>query len=148
MKDNLTVSEVARVFAIYMGCGVQHEGRTGKNLGCILWDMDSYAKVYFDVGMHSTELQARVEEVKLILKPVSSIGNEDLIEIAAILYNEPHIKQRPNIQSLIEYTKLTLPDRMGDATCWQLLLERGYAVPLHPWNKTAIELGLAVPSTT
>lgn len=164
--QTLNTEQKARIFAMYWGCKVS-EWHNGKE-----YPFES-ATVDADVMDRVCNTEA---DVKLFLRPLSAITDEDAIEVAKIAgtpINAEILKIRRDRKSWVEieyrwvneipelnnkdgysYSATGVPIKeVGNVACFQYFIQRGYAVPLfvspgHPSNGlTAIELGLAIDST-
>lgn len=135
--NNLTTEQIAKVFAMYLGCDIQGEYLsmdidTGIKISVPL--MRKLAGVYQNGKMMLEGGLFDLSSPKLILRPLSAITDEDT-DIAD--------------EMIIEGIGSAFDDGRFVGLTYPFLIQRGYAVPLfiapnHPDNgKTAIELGIA-----
>jgi hypothetical protein len=152
MADQLTNEEIARVFAMYWGCEVQHRlGETGR-IRSVVQNMAQ--------GYEYTIVNKVIHPHTLLLTPLSKISDEDAIEVAK-MYGYDFSKKSPTASEILKWTKDSL-SHFGYPSAgfgiryidiFQYLIQKGYAVPLffgidHPLNgKTAIEIGIAIDKT-
>lgn len=163
MKAELTNEQIARVFAMYLGCEFKYEENEETS---ILESVDTSGLIGDENRDDSGEGWYGLDDCKLLLTPLSGISDEDAIAIANVRgkrggswacnmakdederqYNIQRGKKR--LQGLWEY------ETSFDASYYiiQYLIQKGYAVPLfievgHPDNgKDAIQLGIAIDKT-
>lgn len=159
--QQLTNEEIARVFAMYLGCKVQdnYNDKIGKLIGIDL-------KKGLEVE-HNIEWSLMQFECKLHLTPLASITDEHCIEIAKFVHTT-NIEINELIQIGMDYinynflnitlnsirsNKLNEFHMQQDIMIFQYLISKEYAVPLwfgvNHWANglTAIELGIAVDKT-
>lgn len=143
MKEKLTNKEIARVFAMYYGCKYRYENVMyvdGVVTGETVIEVLGYGDEYHN----------------LLLTSLSEISDEDARVLVSLVYPDAKHDDAHNLllgRSLV--TRL-INGYIGnrEAIVFQYLISKGYAGPLffapnHPCNgKTAIELGLAISSTT
>lgn len=166
MKEQLSNEEIAKVFAMYLGCIIQHEDdQYAELIGVVNVDAHFIHEKTGSYGYKDVRFTG-----KLLLKSLSEISDEDTIEAFKLQYPafvdcETIIVNEFDIIYLIP--KRTLPtgkekyyDRIMfnvfglHFSAMQFLISKGYAVPLffapNHWanGKTAIELGIAIPETT
>lgn len=171
--SKITEIQTAKIFAMYIGCEIisPHPNEDGEELNGYL------------TGIHG-ELEAEVQYIengdvwehpgyhdykntKLLLTPLSSITDEDAIEICKIDYdifrNTGYSfkvgKKLKNekvvfcIKSDSENEIIPIKLYSVSSLAAQYLISKGYAVPIwlgvdHPLNgKTPIELGIAIDKT-
>jgi len=162
----LTTEQKARVFAHYIGHPVQIMD-TGKQENII--GFRNSDEVMLSGGF------TPISDIRILLKPLSAITDEDAIEVAKIATWDKRTMQCSawigRAIAVHNYTTITPWDDSEHDTAdhrkivtelngyvgalvLQFLIQRGYAVPLfygvgHPFNgKNAIEVGLAIDSTT
>lgn len=148
MENKLTNEELAKVFAMYLGCPIQLEdGQISSKSTWII--ADGYLMVnYNDIG----DSEHICRECRMLLTPLSAITDEDAVEIAflsGIMLRHRYVESEER-QKAINIGKkvkgLSYPTR-------EFLILKGYAVPLwfgiDHWanGKTAIELGIAIDKT-
>ena len=151
MDNKLTNEEIARVFAMYLGCPVRwYKGVhiiTDWGIGCFHEDGELEYKM--TVGKNTFQLHER----RLLLTPLASITDEDASEIKNLL------RASYKFLYIEEYTTQGIANHLLGkkmymySNCFQFLVLKGYATPLFfspgHWanNKTAIELGIAINKT-
>lgn len=145
MDNKLTNQEIAKVFAMYIGCalyirpyGTIHKAKLSGVLPDKIFaqaDGDKAPSFYYTEKC----------ECKLLLKTSYSITDEDAIQVAKFqgwIINEDNLK---NVSWSLQNEFFEI-----DYTTYQYLISKGYAVPLwfgvDHWanGKTAIELGIAI----
>jgi len=173
MNEQLTAEQQTRIFALYLS-----------NMSQTVWDvrdkkeMPLHGVTPFE-GMIQIESDFSGDSVdwwntstcKLLLRPLSAITDEDAIEAVKILIEGSGLTLEESLAGMKDaglswgyifkpFSDLKFATADNDVhpfvvhSCYQLLSQLGYAVPLfiapnHPLNgKTAIELGLAIDSTT
>lgn len=127
MENKLTNEEIAKVFAMYLGCEVTDYsgvGITGMGIdistGISQYGVSTSGENLFDFG-----------KVKLLLTPLSAITDE-------------HDKERTALFNSYDDSGIAYP------FMYQYLISKGYAVPLffgiNHWanGKTAIQLQIAI----
>lgn len=149
--NNLTNEQIARLFAPYIGVQVKLY-KTALNGNARL---EGVSVKTADVNYEGGIMYQPIDNVKLLLTPLSKISDEDAIELAKI-HGYNHIEESiqivreglKNIDSLEAVTNALLFES------YKFLLSSGYDFPQyiepnHPDNgKTLIELGLAIDKTT
>lgn len=141
--EKLSNEEVARVFAMYIGCDIRHSSdNSDKLLGIGRKGECFVAGGYIDA-----------ENAKLLLTPLHKISDEDAIEVAkmyggvrCLLSDDGFLQIIDTNNAVVKYFIIhhDLPSMLS-----QFLTKQGYAIklfiaPNHPANgKTAIELGIA-----
>ncbi|MES2620205.1 MAG: hypothetical protein V4615_05065 [Bacteroidota bacterium] len=139
----LTNEQIARVFGMYLGCEMVH-GR-----------FHGHMEVIKGTGQFRATCSDWWEDVsdnkyKLVLIPLSSITDEDAIEVAKIHGSYSFDGRTFKVRGFKDWLNSGGNIRYN---MYQYLIQQGYAVPLfiapnHPANgKTAIELGLAIEKT-
>lgn len=135
----LTNEEIARVFAVYLGCQCRNGGTLTHSL-----------------ITHCLAAPFGFANTQMALTPLSKISDEDAIEVAKFhipIFGGLEIPKGSDFekQAIREGKKSVL--YCYSAVLFQYLIQKGYAVPLffgvnHPLNgKTAIELNLAIDKT-
>lgn len=139
MEQQLTNKEIARVFAMYIGCDAHF----------YYTNPQAIRKMTLH-RMHQMFKHQYNPDVKLLLTPISKITDEHAIELC-FLNGDPYAKQRTNKKQLIEYIKNNIDYIVNqNSKVFQYLIQQGYTVPLfislnHPCNgKDAIELAIAI----
>jgi hypothetical protein len=153
MKEQLTTEQIARVFAMYLGCPLQtleyvNELNYLSGVEGVYTIRDKEGFVY------------EYDQCKLLLHPISSITDEELEEIAIMWGAAPHLTflTTDRLREMLTNDEADLVEILDDMSmnmlgCFylvQYLTQKGFAIPLyfspnHPCNgKDAIELGLAV----
>jgi hypothetical protein len=147
MEQQLSNKEIARVFAMYLGCEIVYQ----QNHSLVF-------KVSGIVIENIIDENLETPDRLLLLTPLSKITDEHAIEVAKMYYSTEvnctakdgrHIINKYFIKginsSFITYVECFF--------FFQYLIQQGYAVPLyfginHPCNgKDAIELGIAIDKT-
>lgn len=125
----LTKEEIAKVFAMYLGCKVKCS-KSG-----------ALADVY------SPYACADYGYWQLLLTPLSEITDEHAVEVARAFNS---ISKNIDDKSASEYGKSVVEVCMQDVNTYCHLISKGYDVPIwfgiNHWanGKTAIELGIAI----
>lgn len=133
--NKLTDDEKAKVFAMYWGAKVYgdlQDDNESANYGEVDMDFDNFN---FCVS----------ENMRLVLKPLSSISDEHKIAVAKITF--PQATANNDDLAYIGYG-IVRSTGILPANVHQHLIDFGYAVILYPWGKTAIELGIAIEKKT
>jgi acyl-CoA-binding protein len=167
---NLNREQIARVFTMYIGCSCHdvYNDRVGEFSGLYVVNNEYYVQ-------HKIGWTLRQDEIKLLLAPLSSITDEDAIEVVRlcgmpknaevlkVIKTPEHVeveyrwKNKPaELNTKDGYSYSAIASGLRGDNKWEVreyLIQKGYAVPLfiepnHPDNgKTAIELGLAIDKT-
>jgi hypothetical protein len=160
MEQQLSNKEIARVFAMYLGCKIVYQ----QNHSLVF-------KVSGIVIENIIDENLETPDRLLLLTPLSKITDEHAIEVAQLVpfsSNSPNLKTYKTDYEYCMHIKLT-PDSIGfryreykisleklcleNSTVFQYLVQQSYAVPLffginHPCNgKDAITLGVAIDKT-
>lgn len=161
----LTNEEIARVFAMYLGCDIEfvynspyvtwiRENRRANLIG-----VRGIAAVLNPIRRNgkldkNSENHLKVHLCKLLLTPLKNISDEDAIEVAKLkkknIYNEGDEDAPKGRQGLLDYGYGIVITKSFCHEGFQYLMQKGYAVPLffkvNHWanGKTAIELGIAI----
>lgn len=147
----LTKEQQAKVFALYLGCKFKDYGidEEEDNIGELI-AVNSEGFCTDEYGNIDIPFKA----IKLLLRPLSSITDKELVEVAAIHYGY-NIDTAPNRKHLLAYVKKWLPDNIGkhyQMSMWGI--SHHFAIPLfiaigNPLNgKNAVEIGIAEYITT
>lgn len=157
-QEILTKEEIAKVFAMYMDAKVRVclYGYT-TNINAI-----SKGLISLDNSPTNNRPTAFVSQsvwgIRLLLRPLSAITDEDAIEVAKLsLFTgnpEAYVKVGKDIiERVINYKSYTHRRMVFCPEQYLFLISKGYAVPLffapNHWanGKTAIELGIAIDNT-
>lgn len=142
--NKLTNEEIARVFAMYYGCGITH------NKNYTIEVINSY--------MFFSEI---ILKYKLLLTPLSAITDEHAIEVGKMEIPEGGLEYLSHDKKTITFGRYGNDGWMNEYVFFddinnfqhQYLIQQGYAVPLwfgvNHWanGKTAIELEIAIDKT-
>jgi len=138
--EQLTNEEKAKIFAMYLGCKVNDGTSVTETLMGVGYLFNEYHALYAP----KCSATYPIERCKLLLKSLEDITDEDSYKAAeicgidALAYGHPMetvtTSARHNIKDLVEES----------SALHQFLISRGYAVPIYPYNKTAIQLGIAI----
>jgi len=131
----LTNQEIARIFAMYLYTETWHYSD---------WKEDS-------TGVLSGQLLNLVKDTGtkhglLYLTPLEKISDEDAIEVASFYGFKLTGDVTP--ENLASFGRNQVQLDIEKSWLWQFLIQKGYAVPIYPYGKTAIELGIAIDKTT
>lgn len=168
MIENLTNQEIAKVFAMYLGCKVE-EDYSGKSPNGTLTEVNLLAGGTCKV-LHNVEWAFNIEDCKLVLQNLSSITDEHAIALAKMW--QPDYDWEPK-DITEDYLFLTCRDyqmwiwfegelsfeeiyhhseRIAETTtCGNIielidqLREWGYALPYK--DQSLFELGIAIDKT-
>lgn len=148
LADELSHEEIARVFALYVGCDLQCPKSQNPETNGII-KMGHYPD---DIYWTANEYQY----CKLLLKPLLSISDEDALDIGNSYFSDFNKiiakVERSHGMTFLKYHSASVCLTSVDVQHYNIymrLIQLGYAVPLfiapnHLSNgKTAIELGLA-----
>ena len=129
----------AKVFAQYLGCDLKTQ--TGK-VQLVGIHVDNFKRVFDAVVLNGNVThKSEIEGVKLILKPLSDITDEDAVEVAKMLWGN----KMPNLIETIKHQLFTYSVSDVPARCYQLLQSKGYDMPQYLLGgKTLHEAGLAI----
>lgn len=151
MKKELTNEQIARIFAMYLGCELKYEDNSHTTT---LESVSTSGLLGDENRDESGEGWYDASDCKLLLTPLSAISDEDAIEAAKIIRGEGNWHICVGIEIIGRMYKTSMDRATGRyIQLHQFLIQRGYAVPLfiepnHPLNgKTAIKLGLAIDKT-
>jgi len=151
MAEKLTNEEVVKVLGGYLNCEVEFEKE--------LSDPNKIGSGKVRRRIRYYDLDERiVENIKLLITPISAITDEHAIEVADILKYKSEEYFKENLgYSRIDAVKMLLLEKgnyMGQICnilhSYEYLKSKGYDVPLwfgiNHWanGKTAIELGIAI----
>jgi hypothetical protein len=143
-EKNLSNEEVARIFAMYLGCECQ---------------VDEYRYPVNSVGINTgINSMLPLSNARLLLTPLSKISDEDAIEVAKTTgsFTITDTGKPIPIRYLVNEGKMqiqrftTTQKYLFRYDVYRYLVDKGYAVPLYfapnHWanGKTALELGIAV----
>lgn len=144
--NQLTNEEIAKVFAAYLGQPVVYVSEAlidGVSKHPITdWGVSMfYENIYWlVVGKEKYTLQQR----RLLLTSLANISDEDKKAVAKITFPESTANDEDLI--FIGYGIVTSSGVLP-ANVYNYLINKGYAVKLYPWKKTATELGIAIETT-
>lgn len=161
--NQLTNEEIAKVFAMYFPCECRI---TNGNPNQVLF-LQQLGSDFCNVGSHINHIggyRNNYTAVKLLLKSLSNISDEDAVEVAKFAFTEVvnHYQLIEIGKDYINYIFLggSLSNRRSQDVdqfdvnhnfqIYQYLISKGYAVPLffgvNHWanGKTLIELGHAI----
>lgn len=155
---NLTNEEKAKIFAMYLGCEVYTPliNEAEVNMGIVYADVPyGSEKWHLITDKCGSGDYAYLPNYYLKLKSLEDITDEDINSLIAIDWKIPD-----GVNKFVNGFELVYFDDNDSANCQyihfnnltakqhQFLISRFYAVPLYPYNKTAIELGLAIDIAT
>lgn len=149
----LTNEEIAKVFAMYLDCECK-EDYSGKEKGTLV---SVYRNGYCGV-LHKVIWKVACNETTLLLKPLSSITDEDAMSVGLMCVgrDKPALLDHAGKKYIdrLYFPEKTLGRNVENPMLFvninQYLISRSYAVPLffapNHWanGKTAIELGIAI----
>lgn len=161
--QQLTNQEKAKVFSMYLGCPVYDSYNEKEG---ILFAVDINTSGMDNIKvLHKVVWDLKYYDCKLLLTPLSSITDDDAIEVAKIhlpiFYNDEfEFETRREVKDKlfvivfrkggVFYEKIPIQLYSCSPLVFQYLVSKSYAVPLffginHCANgKTAIELGIAI----
>lgn len=157
MENKLTNEEIAKVFAMYLGCEFLAERWSGK----VFKEMAVRNVSDYNIVIYSSELKrngvdgtgnspyaAMCSEIKLLLKPLSSITDEYAIEVAELINNEKY-KEGEEFKVVKEDAKISIysskiihtsiPD-YGYRYETKIYIEDCFVSPINPYS-ALVEMG-------
>lgn len=99
MKHSLTNSEIARVFAMHLGCDIMAGNISGKIYG--IYEYSKEVWVQYGEELREEEL---IQYCKLLLTPLQDITDEHLIQIGKIWHSDYQwsVVERDNVVIVVE----------------------------------------------
>lgn len=144
----LSNEEKAKIFALYLGCDCIDNGAGIKRKLVAIGGIDNGGFCYGKLKNKAHTFASFVSDFKLLLKPLSSITEEDALEVGE-MKGDPYIKHRPNKKHLIDYIRKNIDEwQEHSVKIYEYLKQRYYAVTLYPYGKNAFEMGLAIDINT
>lgn len=99
MENKLTNEEIAKVFAMYLACECERAGVNLKRLRSIPYLFDEYHAEFGNNDAYE------LGEVKLLLKPLSLITDEDAIEVCDTFFRGKGQYKNSNVDIVFKKAK-------------------------------------------
>ena len=149
-NESVTNEVKAKVFAQYLGCktaGIFENDFILKGVFQSAYEDNDFIAAIGSKEVFIEQHEVYVEDLKLILKPLSSITDEDAIEVAKIL--KPNDEHTHNSEYGKMYVKQLFDGVMHTAmkyfSLYQFLQSKGYDLPNYHLNGLTLkEAGLCI----